>query len=208
MIPSAIGIIAATFPPGKSRNRAYVTTAAASSLGSVLGNLAGGLIGGFLNWKWVFWIPAILATLTTISVFVVTSHPQIRVNPGCNEHNGYLSVDWIGAGLVSSSLVVLLISLAQGETLGWQTSWIPPLIVVSILMLMSFLYWQHRLERHPTMKPLMKVSMFRNAQLSALLVLVGCFFAAFNSFLVFVTFLYVFLSPSSPPCLLSFIRSC
>ncbi|KAH8683952.1 drug resistance protein [Ilyonectria robusta] len=171
MIPSAIGIIANAFPPGKSRNRAYVTTSAAASLGSVLGSISGGVIGGFLSWKWVFWIPVILAAVTT-------------------DEKGYLSIDWIGGGLISIGLVLLLISLTQADTLGWKTFWIPLVIAVSVLILILFVYWQYRLEKSSTLQLLIRISMFRNLQFSALFVVVGCFYAAFNSFLVFVTFFY------------------
>lgn len=43
--PSALGILAATFPVGKQRTLAFVAFSAASSVGSVLGNVAGGVIG-------------------------------------------------------------------------------------------------------------------------------------------------------------------
>lgn len=194
MIPSAIGIIANAFPPGKSRNRAYVTTSAAASLGSVLGSISGGVIGGFLSWKWVFWIPVILAAVTTVAAFIVTSEPQIRHNTVASsqkDEKGYLSIDWIGGGLISIGLVLLLISLTQADTLGWKTFWIPLVIAVSVLILILFVYWQYRLEKSSTLQLLIRISMFRNLQFSALFVVVGCFYAAFNSFLVFVTFLYV-----------------
>ncbi|GAM40054.1 hypothetical protein TCE0_034f12097 [Talaromyces pinophilus] len=190
MMPSAIGIVASIFPPGKARTRAYVTATAVASLGSVLGSIFGGLVGSFLSWKWVFWIPAIIAAVTTVAAFLITAIPAIRVNagkiPGDNE-----SVDWIGAALISFSLVLLLISLTQGDSLGWGTRWVPPLIVVAILGLFAFVLFEYFLEsRRNNHQPLLRVSMFRDPQFSALFILVGMFYAAYNSFLVFVTYFY------------------
>ncbi|KUL82838.1 hypothetical protein ZTR_09218 [Talaromyces verruculosus] len=190
MMPSAIGIVASIFPHGKARTRAYVTATAVASLGSVLGSIFGGLVGSFLSWKWVFWIPAIIAVVTTVAAFLITAIPAIRANagkvPGDNE-----SVDWIGAALISFSLVLLLISLTQGDSLGWGTCWVPPLIVVAILGLFAFVLFEYFLEsRRNDHQPLLRVSMFRNPQFSALFILVGMFYAAYNSFLVFVTYFY------------------
>ncbi|CCF42000.1 drug resistance protein [Colletotrichum higginsianum] len=172
IIPSGIGIIASTFPRGKARNNAYVCISAVASVGSVLGNIFGGVIGSLLSWEWVFWIPAILAAVATVLA--------------------YFGVDWIGGVLVSSSLVLLLAAFTQANVIGWSTPWIPPLIVGSVLLLAAFCFWQHRLEKlnDRAKEPLVRVSMFRNLQFSALFVLVGCFYASFNSFLVFVTFFY------------------
>lgn len=193
MLPSGIGIVAATFPPGRSRNRAFVTLAAVASLGSVLGNLAGGVIGGFLSWKWVFWIPAVFAALTTFLAFVTTSTPQIRVNAARPTADFQESkapyVDWLGGAMISSSLVLLLVAFTQANVVGWKTPWIPPLIVVSVLLILLFVYWQRRLEKDSERDPLIRVSMFKNIQFSALFIMVGCFYAAFNSFLVFATYL-------------------
>ncbi|GJC77628.1 drug resistance protein YOR378W [Colletotrichum liriopes] len=190
IIPSGIGIVASTFPRGKARNNAYVCISAVASVGSVLGNIFGGVIGSLLSWQWVFWIPAILAAVATVLAYFVTNTPHLRSSaPAARSDNG---VDWIGGILVSSSLVLLLAAFTQANVIGWSTPWIPPLIVGSVLLLAAFCFWQHRLEKlkDRAREPLVRISMFRNLQFSALFILVGCFYASFNSFLVFVTFFY------------------
>lgn len=132
--------------------------------------------------------------MTTVAAFLITAIPDIRVNagkvPGDNE-----SVDRIGAALISFSLVLLLISITQGDSLGWKTRWVPPLIVVAILGLFAFVLFEYFLESRPNNnQPLLRVSMFRNTQFSTLFILVGLFYASYNSFLVFVTYLLVLLS--------------
>lgn len=188
MLPSGIGIITTTFAPGPVRNRAYVALSAVASLGSIAGNLIGGVIGGFLSWKWVFWIPAILAAVTTAITFVVTSMPELCVRPVQADKKPY--VDWLGAMVISTGLILLLVALTEGNIIGWATPWIPTVIVVSLLLLLLFIYLQGRLEKDPERQPLIRVSIFKNQQFSALLVLVGCFYAAFNTFSVFATYLY------------------
>lgn len=189
IIPAGLGIAATTLPPGKSRTRAYVVIAALGSIGSIVGNLLGGLIGGYLSWKWVFWIPAILAALTTGAAFVVTSTPELQKNAVPATENSSSSVDWLGAIMISSSLLLLLITLTEANVVGWSTPWIPPLIVASVIFLVLFIWWQRRLERGPAGQPLLRISMFRHVRYSFLFILIGCFYASFNGFIVFATYL-------------------
>lgn len=186
-VSSAVGILTSTFPIGKSRNKAFVTFSAAASLGSILGNVAGGVIGGFLSWKWVFWIPAVPSVLVTIfaAVVIPTSLPSGHESEGSSKH----FVDWTGAIMVSSSLLLLLVALAEGNVIGWKTPWIIALIIVSVLLTVLFVVWQRHLEKDAVRQPLIRVSMFKNLQFSAIFVIICCFYGAFNSFLIFATFL-------------------
>ncbi|SCO58541.1 related to aminotriazole resistance protein [Fusarium fujikuroi] len=165
-----------------------------ASLGSVVGSLLGGFVGSTLGWKWVFWIPAIASAFTTAAGWFVTASHTTRIAPRGITENAESSkkpyVDWIGGGLVSSSLTLLLVAITQGNVSGWSTPWIPPLLVVSVSLLGGFIFYQRRLEIDPDRIPLMRMSMFAKKQFSALFVLVGCFYASFNGFLVFVTYFY------------------
>ncbi|KAH7217421.1 major facilitator superfamily domain-containing protein, partial [Fusarium oxysporum] len=171
IMPSGIGIVASTFAPGPSRNMPFITMSAMASLSSVVGSLLGGFVGTSLGWKWVFWIPAVVSACTTAAGF-------------------FPYVDWIGGGLVWSSLTLVLVSITQGNVSGWATPWIPPLLVISVLLLAGFIFYQCRSEKDPNRLPLMRMSRFQKKQVSALFVLVGCFYVSFNGLLVFVTYFY------------------
>ncbi|KAK2062781.1 MFS general substrate transporter [Colletotrichum caudatum] len=86
VIPSGIGIIASTLPRGNARNNAHVCISAVASVGSVLGNIFGGVIGGMLSRQWVFWIPAILAAVTTATAYFITNTPHLRSSPSAGAH--------------------------------------------------------------------------------------------------------------------------
>lgn len=193
IMPSGIGIMASSFAPGPSRNMAFIAMSAMASLGSVVGSLLGGFVGSTLGWKWVFWIPAIASAFTTAAGFVVTAGNDLKcVTTKTTENSGgnkKLYVDWIGGGFISSSLTLLLVAITQANVIGWSTPWISPLLVVSLLLFGGFVFYQRRLEKDPNRLPLIRMSMFKKKQFSALFVLVGCFYASFNGFLVFVTYL-------------------
>lgn len=100
-------------------------------------------------------------------------------------------VDWTGAALITGALIALLFALTEGNVVGWQRPWITVLIVVSALLIFAFYVWQCYLEGRPEGRPpLMKVSMFGNRQFTAVMAIMGLFFASFNNFLVFATYYY------------------
>lgn len=61
--PMAIGggIVSDLYPPG-SRSRPMAWYSVGTMMGPTLGPILGGLVTGGLNWRWVFWIAAILVS--------------------------------------------------------------------------------------------------------------------------------------------------
>lgn len=100
------------------------------------------------------------------------------------------SVDWVGAGLITVGLVMLMFALTEGNVVGWATPWVPALIVVSVLIIALFVLWQHYLETRTDRPPLVKVSLFRNFRFSAVMLIMGLFFASFNSYLIYATYYF------------------
>ncbi|KAI1638155.1 drug resistance protein [Biscogniauxia mediterranea] len=189
-VPTAIGILGTTFPPGKAKNYAFSAYAAGSPLGSVFGNLIAGFIASYANWKWVFGATGGLAIAITVAgIFFIPPPP-----PTSTEEKGGLSllksVDWTGGALVTLALLALLFALTEGNTAGWSTVWIYLLIVISILLFIMFIFWQWYQETHTTNKPLMKVSMFKNPRFSAAMVIMALFFASFNDFVLYATYFF------------------
>jgi EmrB/QacA subfamily drug resistance transporter len=54
--PTALALIAVTFPEGRPRNRAMGVYAAMSIAGGAVGLIAGGLLVQYLSWRWVFFV--------------------------------------------------------------------------------------------------------------------------------------------------------
>lgn len=76
-----------------------------------------------------------------------------------------------------------MFALTEGNVVGWRTPWIPVLIVISVLLITSFVFWQLYLERHGRI-PLLRVSIFANPRFAAAQLTMLLFFGAFNNFLV------------------------
>lgn len=187
-VPSAVGLLASIFPSGLGRSRAFISYTAASAVGSVLGNLAGGFIGSYFSWKWIFWVSSFMGALVAAAgyAFVPSDRRETCPRDG-NEPSRY--VDWTGGFLISTGLALLLIAVSQANVLGWDNFLIPGLMVLSAMLVLSFILWQNKIERNPECHPLVKISLFKNARFSAAFIIIGCFFGSFSSFLVFASFL-------------------
>lgn len=187
-VPTALGILGATFPPGKAKNYAFSTYAAGAPLGSVFGNLLAGFIVAYTSWKWMFAVVAILAAITAVAGWVVIPKPKHTLHE--DGLSAKASVDWIGAALITLGLFALLFALTEGNVVGWSTPWIPVLIVVSVVLIVLFVFWQRHRERVGNPPPLLKVSVFRSGKFSAAMVIMALFFSSFNGFLVYATYYF------------------
>lgn len=185
-VPTAIGILGVTFPPGKAKNYAFATYSSGAPLGSVIGNILGGVVGQYASWQWVLWILAILAAMITVAGHFVIPQPKPRTQSMDLKN----AVDWAGGATVTVAILVLLFALTEGNVVGWATPWIPVLIVISIILLAAFVMWQIYLEKKTSRRPLMKISMFKDSKISAAMFAMMSFFAAFSNYLVFATYFY------------------
>lgn len=98
------------------------------------------------------------------------------------------TVDWIGGTLITIGLIILLFALSEGNVVGWRTPWVPTLIVVSLVMVIAFGWWQHYLETKTQRRPLMKMSIFSNGKFTAANVVMALFFSSFNNYIIFATY--------------------
>lgn len=187
-VPTALGILGTTFPPGRAKNYAFSTYAAGAPIGSIFGNLLGGLIASYAHWTWVFWALAILAALVTVAGFFLIPPPPTTLH--AQGVKAKATVDWVGAVLITAGLMVMLFALTEGNVVGWSTPWVPVLIVVAVILIAIFVLWQWHLEKTGKQTPLMKVSVFKNVHFSVAMVIMFLFFACFNGYLIFVTYYF------------------
>ena len=173
-VPTAIGILGVTFPPGKAKNYAFSFYSAGAPMGSVFGNLLGGVMAQYATWRWTFWILAIVTAIITVCGYFVIPLPPVKSSSiSSKQLSG--TVDWIGGALITLSILLMLFGLTEGNVVGWTTWWIPFIIVVSVVLLALFVLWQIYLETRTSRKPLMKVSIFKNLQVSAAMVIMAVF---------------------------------
>ncbi|MBN0048306.1 MFS transporter [Streptomyces actuosus] len=83
--PTALSLLATTFPAGQARNKALGVYGAMGGLGSVVGLLLGGALTEYLSWRWVMFvnIPIALAVLLGTTVLIEGERERGKVDvPG------------------------------------------------------------------------------------------------------------------------------
>ncbi|KAF8855979.1 MFS general substrate transporter [Acephala macrosclerotiorum] len=187
-IPTAIGIIGYTIPPGRVKNYSFAFYTGGAPTGQVLGNLLGGVFSEWASWKVVFFVIAGVAGLIGfLAIFLVPKEPPSTGASG--DHPRASGIDWPGVSLFTSGCLLLLIALSEGVARSWKTPFVIAILILSILLLALFVYWQHYLEIQ-SREPLMRVSTFKTGRFSAAMVIVFFFSAGFTNFLVYSTYYY------------------
>lgn len=99
-------------------------------------------------------------------------------------------IDWIGAFLFTTSLLLLLVALSQGNSAGWKTAYVIALLIISVFLFVGFVFWQRYLEFKTTREPLIRTSVFQNSRFSIAMVICTFFSAAFTNYLIYSTYFY------------------
>lgn len=137
-----LAIIVTNFAAGTEQAKAMSAYVFVSVAGGSLGLLAGGLLTEALSWHWVFFInvPIGLATVVLGRRFV-----PIDRGIGFGHH-----VDWAGAALVTSSLMIGIYAIVQASTHGWTSTPVLGFGAVAVVLMIAFVQLERRLV-HPIM---------------------------------------------------------
>ena len=131
--PTALSLLATTFPAGPERNRALGVYGAMGGLGAVVGLLLGGSLTEYLNWRWVLFInvPIAIAVLAGTTVLV----------DGERERGG---VDLPGAITATLGLGSLVYAINRTATAGWTDGRTIAFLALAAVLLAAFVIIQRR----------------------------------------------------------------
>ncbi|KAF8524915.1 efflux transporter [Hysterangium stoloniferum] len=166
-IPAAVGILAHSFPPGMRRSIGFAIFSAGNPFGAGLGLALGSIVTEFsdVQWRGAFFVVSGCGALSFITAALVIDRDVPTTEKDAR-------VDWIGAVLVTSGLVLVTFVLGQGPLApnGFRTSYIIALLIVGVFMILSFLGWEHYLVQRTTMPPLMRLELWKrgNGKFSAI----------------------------------------
>ena len=137
--PTALSLIAVTFPEGKERNRAMGVYAAMSISGAAVGLIAGGLLVNYLDWRWVLFVNV------PIGLLVLTLARRV-LGESSRERGDF---DLMGAITGSIGLGALVYGLSNAATTANGVShWGDPKVIASlaaaVVLLVSFGFIESR----------------------------------------------------------------
>ena len=131
--PTALALIAVTFPAGPPRNRAMGVYAAMSVAGGAVGLIAGGLLVQYLSWRWVF--------LVNVPIGLLVAFLATRVLPESERRRGRFDLPGAITGSLGLALLVYGLSSAGTTPNGvshWGDTKVIVSLVASVVLLVAF----------------------------------------------------------------------
>ncbi|KAG0649214.1 putative MFS-type transporter [Hyphodiscus hymeniophilus] len=164
MVPNAIALLTINFPPGKLRNITVAFFGAMAPIGAAGGGIFAGFFVQLTQWKWLFFFLAILgAFVFTAFALVVPGEPEPFDKDG--------KIDYVGAYLGVGGLILfnfawkydplchIIVCLkadssakqSQAPAVGWKEPYEYSLLIVSILHILAFIFWEWKVAKEPIM---------------------------------------------------------
>lgn len=161
VIPTTLAMLAAIFPSGPSRNRAFAVWGATSAISGTLGLIFGGLIVSSASWRWIFVINIPVAALIIVAALRVLPAEASGVSREARRFDG------IGAVAVTVGTSVFAYAVVQTDRHPWSSPRTIVLLSVAVIAIGYFVVHEIRLADDP----LIPLSMWRNRSLAGASVL-------------------------------------
>jgi EmrB/QacA subfamily drug resistance transporter len=153
IMPATIALVTVTFT-GKDRGTAFGIWGGTAGLASAIGPTLGGFLVQNFSWHYIFLINVPIGIIIlALAWFKV----QESTDPGATRR-----FDWGGVAAITACLFCLSFALIQGQSYGWTSATIIALLVVSVVSLVAFIFWEGRAK-----VPLLQLNLFRNAVFTA-----------------------------------------
>jgi EmrB/QacA subfamily drug resistance transporter len=146
--PAALSIVATTFKDGAERNKALGIWGAVAGSGGAAGVLLGGVLTEGLGWEWVLWVNV------PIGIIAAAIAPSLILETKSEDETRHFDV--AGALTITLGLSAFVFALLDAETAGWGSVQTIGTIVVSLILLGSFVLIEQR-----SKAPLVPFSIFR-----------------------------------------------
>lgn len=145
----AFAIIGDVIPP-RQRGRYQGYFGAVFGVSSVAGPLIGGWLTDAISWRWIFYINIPIA----IAALFITS-TALQMPTSRRDHK----IDWLGASLVVGGVSSFLLYLNwAGEHFGWTDPRALALVIATIVLTISFVLVELRVD-----EPIIPMQLFRNS---------------------------------------------
>jgi EmrB/QacA subfamily drug resistance transporter len=137
--PTALSLIAVTFPEGRERNRAMGVYAAMSVAGGAVGLIAGGLLTTYASWRWVLFV--------NVPIGLLVAFAAPRVLGESTRRRGKFDLPGAITGTLGLSALVYGLSNAATSQNGqshWGDTKVVASLVASVVLLAAFVFIESR----------------------------------------------------------------
>ena len=161
-IPPAQGMLGVIYEKSsKRKNYAFACFSAGNPLGFVFGTIFSGIATNIFNWRASFFLLAIIyLAFTIIAVFTV---PKDTVEKERLNWEALYRFDVLGTILTVGGIGMFSAALSLGPTApdGWKTSYVLALLILGILFLIAFVFWENYFEY-----PLVPMNIWKDSDFS------------------------------------------
>ena len=133
-----LAIIATEFPLASDRARAMSAYVFVAVAGGSLGLLAGGALTQALSWHWIFFVNLPIGAMT-----VVLGRALIPTDEQVGARG---RIDWLGAVLVTASLMSAIYAIVQASGHGWGSSSVLGFGALAAALMIGFVAVEARIE--------------------------------------------------------------
>lgn len=144
----ALSLIMNLFTDGAERARAMGIYGFVCSAGGSIGVLLGGFLTTTLNWHWIF--------LVNVPIGLLVYLASAKLLPADRPRECKVRLDFAGAITVTSSMMLAVYAIVNGQTLGWTSTTTLALLGTAMALLIAFLVIESRVR-----EPLMPLAMFK-----------------------------------------------
>jgi EmrB/QacA subfamily drug resistance transporter len=173
----ALSLIMNLFREPADRAQAMGVYSFVCAAGGSIGVLAGGLLTSSLNWHWVF--------LVNLPIGAAVFALCMLLLPGGRTHSSAVRLDIAGAVTVTTSLMLAVYAIVNGNEAGWESAQTIGLLGIAVLLLALFIGIEARVR-----DPLMPLVMFRLRNVATANV-IGVLWAAAMFAWFFISALYM-----------------
>jgi EmrB/QacA subfamily drug resistance transporter len=144
----ALSLIMSLFTDPTERAKAMGIYGFVCSAGGSIGVLLGGFLTTALNWHWIFLVNVPIGLLVYLASAKLLALDKPR--------EGAVRLDFAGAITVTSSMMLAVYAIVNGQTLGWTSTTTLSLLGTAAALLIAFLVIESRVR-----EPLMPLSLFK-----------------------------------------------
>lgn len=137
--------------PANERGKGIGSHASVVGTGGVLGPIIGGFLITAFDWRWLFYVNALMGITATLAILMIIRGQAFK------QDSRDRSYDFPGAALSTAVLITFLLAVSNGSRMGWTS---PPIIVAGlgfVSFLAAFIWWENRAP-----SPMLDLGLFRS----------------------------------------------
>ncbi|KAM4067036.1 major facilitator superfamily protein [Hirsutella rhossiliensis] len=190
-LPAGLALLSRTYRPGPRKNFVFSVYGAFACIGFYFGIFMGAVAAEYLDWRWYFWIGAVLGLLIALAGLLTVPRCLADADP-------HARMDWWGVLTIVPGLVLVVFAFTDGGHApdGWRTPYIYVTLGVGLVFLAAAVYVQGWVASQPLLPP----DLFKHRCIKRLMGALFCSYGVFGLFLFYASF-YIEVVMHTPPIL-------